>query len=114
MRKFIGGAAISREHLLKGKASALRKMAEYFLRDNRFDNKDGASVINGLLTQHGIENTDESVVAFVQGIVGDKIGILCFQTGPNDYTFNLVSGSDQDLERMSTDDSTSGDQGSCS
>ena len=107
IKKFVCGASMSRGHLLKGKAKAWQKMMADFLRHRhvRFDTKFGNEKLKELMAEHGIVNTDESVIAFVQSIGGEIIGILCYQVD-NDYIFTLVSGSKPDLLRMMKNGST--------
>lgn len=102
MRKFIAGATMSRTHLLKGKASAFQRLIANLLahRHCRFDTPFGVQCMKQLLAEHGIVNTDESVMAFIESVGGDEIGILCFQTGEDDYEFKLVTGSNDEILRM--------------
>jgi len=102
MNKFVSGATMSRTDLLRSKADGLQKLVAKFLahRHSRFDTPYGVEAVKKLLAEHGIEHTDESVVAFIESIGGDEIGILCYQVGPDANEFKLVSGSPDDIIRM--------------
>jgi len=108
MRKFIAAASMSRAHLLKGKAKALRELIGQFLDrpEIGFNTQFGYASMQELLAQHGIENDDESLLAFIQSVAGDELGILCFQVGYNDYQFQFVSGSLSEIKRMMHDEET--------
>lgn len=102
MYQFICGATMSRSDLLKSKAKGLRVLIQRFTKNkhSRFDTPFGYSSIEKLLKENDILDDDDSVVAFVQSVEGEEIGILCFQTGPDDYEFKLVSGSADEISRM--------------
>lgn len=104
MREFIGGGLIKRVDLLKGKSASLSLLAENFLKGHRFWTEWGTNQINILLAKCGIENNDDSVLAFAQSVVGECVAILCFQTGEDSYVFNIVSGSEDEIMRMGKDD----------
>jgi len=103
MHQFVHAGLITRENLLKGKAQALGVLCKNFLlvpRDGDFMTEWGTQTLNDLLAEHDIQNTDDSVMAFAQNVVGECVALLCFQTGEDNYKFYLVSGSKDEIRRM--------------
>lgn len=102
MRKFVAATSISRQHLLKGKVKAFKKLISDFMqhRQVRFATPYGRQKIQELLAQYSITNDDDSILSFVESIGGENIGIICYQVDDDDYEFALVSGSKDELLRM--------------
>lgn len=101
--KFLGGCSMSRYDLLEGGTDMMKRLILQFLQFTRFDTPYGSLKINDLFKKHGIEATDDSLRAFLQQTVGERVGLIAFETGPDDYEFHLVTGTQEDLLRMSGD-----------
>lgn len=92
---------MSRYDLLEGGTDMMKRLILQFLQFTRFDTPYGSLKINELFKKHGIDATDDSLRAFLQQTVGERVGLIAFETGPDEYEFHLVTGTQEDLLRMS-------------
>lgn len=101
MKQFICGGTARRKDLLLYKYSTIKILINNLLQKGYFDTEWGREQVNNILSKAGIkEGDDDSVIAFAQSISHEYVGILIFEEGEDDYSFNIVSGTRQDINRM--------------